>query len=60
MVFVELLIFVAFVGLLLYKWSVHSFGYFAKRGVAHEPPIPLFGNIPLSVMRGKNSYIKHR
>ncbi|XP_017010446.2 cytochrome P450 9c1 [Drosophila takahashii] len=59
MVFVEFLIFVAFIGLLLYKWSVHSFGYFLKRGVAHEKPIPLLGNIPWSVMMGKESYIRH-
>ncbi|XP_020800979.1 cytochrome P450 9c1 [Drosophila serrata] len=59
MVFVELLLFVAVFGLLLYKWSVHSFNYFSKRGVAYEPPIPLFGNIPWSVMMAKDSYIKH-
>ncbi|EDW92579.1 cytochrome P450 9c1 [Drosophila yakuba] len=59
MVFVELLIFVAFVGLLLYKWSVYPFGYFSKRGVAHEKPIPLLGNIPWSVLMGQESYIKH-
>ncbi|KAH8346412.1 hypothetical protein KR084_012203 [Drosophila pseudotakahashii] len=59
MVFVEFLIFVALIGLLLYKWSVHSFGYFLKRGVAHEKPIPLFGNIPWSVLMGNDSYIKH-
>ncbi|KAH8290939.1 hypothetical protein KR054_007326 [Drosophila jambulina] len=59
MVYVELLLFLAVAGLLLYKWSVHSFGYFSKRGVANEPPIPLFGNIPWSVMMGKDSYIKH-
>jgi len=60
MVFVELSIFVAFIGLLLYKWSVYTFGYFSKRGVAHEKPIPLLGNIPWSVLMGKESYIKHR
>ncbi|KAH8401474.1 hypothetical protein KR009_005747, partial [Drosophila setifemur] len=58
MVFVELLIFLAFVGLLLYKWSVYTFGYFTKRGVAHEKPVPLLGNIPWSVMMGANSYVK--
>ncbi|XP_017061951.1 cytochrome P450 9c1 [Drosophila ficusphila] len=59
MVFVELLIFVAFIGLLLYKWSVYTFGYFSKRGVAHEKPTPVLGNIPWSVLMGKDSYIKH-
>nr|XP_016928956.1 cytochrome P450 9c1 [Drosophila suzukii] len=59
MVFVELLIFVAFIGLLLYKWSVNSFGYFLKRGVAHEKPIPLLGNIPWAVLMGNESFIKH-
>ncbi|XP_016972471.1 cytochrome P450 9c1 [Drosophila rhopaloa] len=59
MVFVELMIFLAFIGLFLYKWSVNSFGYFTKRGVAHDKPIPLLGNIPWSVMMGKDSYIKH-
>ncbi|KAH8321285.1 hypothetical protein KR074_000215, partial [Drosophila pseudoananassae] len=58
MVFVELLIFVAFIGLLLYKWSVYTFGYFSKRGVAHERPVPVLGNIPWSVMMGADSYIK--
>ncbi|KAH8269598.1 hypothetical protein KR018_010034, partial [Drosophila ironensis] len=58
MVFVELLIFVAFIGLFLYKWSVRTFGYFAKRGVAHERPVPVLGNIPWSVMMGADSYIK--
>ncbi|XP_017070438.2 cytochrome P450 9c1 [Drosophila eugracilis] len=59
MVFVELLIFVAFIGLFLYKWSVYTFGHFSKRGVAHEKPTPLLGNIPWSVLMGKESYIKH-
>ncbi|XP_017124755.1 cytochrome P450 9c1 [Drosophila elegans] len=59
MVFVELLIFVAFVGLFLYKWSVNTFGYFTKRGVAHDKPIPLLGNISWSVLMGKDSYIRH-
>ncbi|KAH8401477.1 hypothetical protein KR009_005750 [Drosophila setifemur] len=58
MVYVELLILLAFVGLFLYKWSVYTFGYFSKKGVAHEKAVPLLGNIPWSVMMGADSYVK--
>ncbi|EDX06840.1 GD25811 [Drosophila simulans] len=37
---------------LLYKWSVAKYGVFSERGVAHEKPWPLIGNIPLKGMIG--------
>jgi len=59
MVLVELFFLLTIIGALLYKWSVSSFGYFTKRGVAHLPPKPLVGNMPLSVLMGNGSYLRH-
>ncbi|XP_030558681.1 cytochrome P450 9c1 [Drosophila novamexicana] len=59
MALVELFFLLTFLGALLYKWSVSSFAYFRRRGVAHERPLPLLGNVPLSVMLGRDSYVRH-
>ena len=59
MALVELFFVLTFLGALLYKWSVSSFAYFKQRGVAHERPLPLLGNVPLSVLFGRNSYVRH-
>jgi len=37
---------------LLYKWSVAKYDTFSERGVAHEKPWPLIGNIPIKGMFG--------
>ncbi|EDV56251.1 probable cytochrome P450 9h1 [Drosophila erecta] len=37
---------------LLYKWSVATYGVLSARGVAHEKPWPLIGNIPMKGMIG--------
>ncbi|XP_062132038.1 cytochrome P450 9c1 [Drosophila sulfurigaster albostrigata] len=59
MALVELFLLLAIIGVLLYKWTVSSFGFFRGRGVAHLPPKPLLGNTPLSVLMGSGSYLKH-
>ncbi|XP_023162666.2 cytochrome P450 9c1 [Drosophila hydei] len=59
MALVELFFVLTFLGALFYKWSVSSFAYFKRRGVAHERPLPFFGNLPLSVMLGNDSYVRH-
>ncbi|EDW08491.1 cytochrome P450 9c1 [Drosophila mojavensis] len=59
MALVELFFVLTFLGALFYKWSVSSFAYFKRRGVAHERPLPFFGNVPLSVMLGSDSHVRH-
>ncbi|EDW74369.1 uncharacterized protein Dwil_GK21423 [Drosophila willistoni] len=59
MVLVELFLLAVVLAYLVYKWSVAPFDYFAKRNVAHVKPKPLLGNVPLAVMRGQGSYLKH-
>ncbi|XP_017077517.1 probable cytochrome P450 9h1 [Drosophila eugracilis] len=45
--------------LLLYKWSVAKYDVFSERGVAHEKPWPLIGNIPIKAMLGRIPVLKH-
>ncbi|SPP75002.1 cytochrome P450 9c1 [Drosophila guanche] len=58
MAFEVLLALTALIGYLLYKWAQPPVGYFLKRGVVHEAPVPLLGNIPLPMLFGKGSYPK--
>ncbi|EDW32912.1 GL10233 [Drosophila persimilis] len=59
MAFEVLLALGALIGFLLYKWAEPPVRFFLKRGVVHEAPVPLLGNIPLAVLMGKASYLKH-
>ncbi|EDW01676.1 cytochrome P450 9c1 [Drosophila grimshawi] len=59
MALVELFFLLSFLGALLFRWSKSSFGYFRSRGVAHERPLPLLGNVPASMMFGRGSYVRH-
>ncbi|XP_022222750.2 cytochrome P450 9c1 [Drosophila obscura] len=60
MVFEELLLALgALIGYLLFKWAKPPVGHFLKRGVPYEAPVPVLGNIPLSVLLGRASYLKH-
>ncbi|ALC40568.1 Cyp9h1, partial [Drosophila busckii] len=43
---------------LLYKWSVAKYDTFNKRGVPHEPPTPLLGNVKLKALLGMISHMK--
>lgn len=43
----------------LYKWSVAKYDVFRERGVAHEKPWPLIGNIPIRGMFGGLPVLKH-
>ncbi|XP_016986099.1 probable cytochrome P450 9h1 [Drosophila rhopaloa] len=44
---------------LFYKWSVAKYEIFSERGVAHEKPWPLIGNIPIKAMFGRVPVLKH-
>ncbi|XP_017053638.1 probable cytochrome P450 9h1 [Drosophila ficusphila] len=44
---------------LLYKWSVAKYNIFSERGVAHDKPWPLIGNIPIRGIFGRISVLKH-
>ncbi|KAH8291481.1 hypothetical protein KR054_012179, partial [Drosophila jambulina] len=44
---------------LLYKWSVAKYKIFSERGVPHEKPWPLIGNIPVRAMFGGMPVLKH-
>ncbi|KAI8038748.1 hypothetical protein M5D96_008656 [Drosophila gunungcola] len=41
---------------LFYKWSVAKYEVFSERGVAHEKPWPLIGNIPIKGFFGRIPY----
>ncbi|XP_017008527.2 probable cytochrome P450 9h1 [Drosophila takahashii] len=43
---------------LLYKWSVAKYDVLSERGVAHEKPWPLIGNIPIMGMFGRIPVLK--
>ncbi|KAL7738685.1 hypothetical protein ACLKA6_006970 [Drosophila palustris] len=59
MALVEVFFLLTIIGALLYKWTVSGYSYFARRGVAHLPPKPLVGNVPLSVLMGSGSYLRY-
>ncbi|ALC40824.1 Cyp9c1 [Drosophila busckii] len=59
MAFVEMFFMLTFVGVLLYRWSMGCYSYFGKRNVAFVKAKPLLGNVPLSVMMGSASYLRH-
>ncbi|XP_016952967.1 probable cytochrome P450 9h1 isoform X1 [Drosophila biarmipes] len=48
----------SFLLVLLYKWSVAKYATFSERGVAHEEPWPLIGNIPIKGMFGAIPVLK--
>ncbi|XP_017125709.1 probable cytochrome P450 9h1 [Drosophila elegans] len=44
---------------LFYKWSVAKYEVFSERGVAHEKPWPLIGNIPIKGFFGRIPVLKY-
>ncbi|XP_053965013.1 probable cytochrome P450 9h1 isoform X1 [Anastrepha ludens] len=58
MAYIEVLVLFALVLFLLYKWSVSKYHILHDRGIPHDKPIPLLGNLGLDVLLGKSSFMK--
>ncbi|XP_028901191.1 probable cytochrome P450 9h1 [Zeugodacus cucurbitae] len=58
MALVEVLILLAVAVFLFYKWSVSKYHILSDRGIPHEKPTPLIGNINTKILLGKSSFLK--
>ncbi|XP_018782671.1 PREDICTED: probable cytochrome P450 9h1 isoform X1 [Bactrocera latifrons] len=58
MALVEVLILLTLVVFLFYKWSVSKYYTFRDRGIPHDQPTPLIGNLDTKIFLGKSSFIK--
>lgn len=41
---------------LIYRWSVSSYGFFAERGIDHDKPYPFVGSMWDLVLRRKSMF----
>lgn len=52
--FVETLALIAIVAVLLYLYVTRNHGYWAKRGIPYEKPLPFVGNLREALTMTKN------
>ncbi|XP_037954921.1 cytochrome P450 9c1-like [Teleopsis dalmanni] len=57
MALIESLILISIALYLIYKWSTANYNVLRERGVHHEKPFPLIGNIKWSILRQKSSFL---
>ncbi|XP_037954920.1 cytochrome P450 9c1-like [Teleopsis dalmanni] len=57
MALIESLILISVVLYLIYKWSTANYNVLRERGVPHEKPFPLIGNVKWSTLRQKSSFL---